>query len=402
MSGVVVVGAGIAGVRAAEALRGQGYSGPVTIIGAEQPVYRPAVSKDALRHPTQGDYGFPYRRSVDDLTWMIGSSVQSVDLTAKSLVVRSTDGTTTPLAFDGIVIASGLSSRHLGIAGPKAGRHSLRTLADAQALQPHLKPGIRLTVIGSGFVGCEVASTARQLGCTVTMVAPEDVPLASAVGDEVGQIIARRLQEREVSLLARRTVLEYRGRAQVQEVVLDDDTFLATDIVVEAVGSTTNVAWLEDNGLDLSNGVLTDAYLRVVGAQAPAVACGDIARHPNAHFGPATRRIEHWTAAADMGSYAGRVLAGQLTGIEPDFPAFASIPAFWSDQFDFQIQSFGIPMLGEATNFVERDDDGSCIVEYLDDQGVVGVVGINRTAELARYRKVLGTRRDALAGQPQV
>ena len=166
-------------------------------------------------------------------------------------------------------------------------------------------------------------------------------------------------------------------------------------VVLEAVGSVPNTEWLEGNGLDLSDGVLVDESLRVVDSPAPAVAVGDIARHPNALFPFGPSRIEHWNMPTELGKHAGATLAKALdepNAIAPPEP-FSALPAFWSDQYDVSLQSFGMPGLGTPT-VVEGELDGACIVEYHRDDDLVGVVGVNRSKDLMPYRKQM------LARQP--
>ncbi|MDD2818731.1 MAG: FAD-dependent oxidoreductase [Candidatus Nanopelagicales bacterium] len=392
MNPVVVVGSGIAGIRAAEAIRAHKYLGEILIIDPELPSYRPAVSKEALKSRVLDGFGMPMKRSADEFTWLIGHGVVNCSLDGQHLWVSDPDGQTSTIHFDGLIIASGLRSRHLTVPGPTAGRFTLRTIADAQLLEPMLVTGARIAIVGSGFIGCEVAAIASERGCEVTVVSPEAVPLSSALGDEVGQRIANQHERHGVNFRTKRIVAAFGGDERATSLLLDDGTEVQADVVVEAVGSIPNIDWLNGNTLDLSNGVLTDQYLQAVGTTAPVRACGDIARHPNALFGMTPRRIEHWTTAADLGAHAGRGLAKQLNAVnEPEVP-FAAVPAFWSDQYDLQIQSFGIPSIATEVNIIESADDGSCIAEYFDSSGLVGVVGINRTSQIAGYRRSLAGR----------
>ncbi|CAB4888125.1 unannotated protein [freshwater metagenome] len=396
MNGVVVVGTGIAGVRAAEALRGSGYAEEIAFISPETPIYRPSVSKEALKAPIVGQAAMPLKRSATDFTWLLGHRVEAADLATRSLLVRTPEGEEVTRHFDGLVIASGLRSRQLAIPGPTLGRFTLRTLHDAQELEPHLKPDARIVIVGSGFIGCEVAAAAIARGCQVTVISPETTPLASAIGLELGERIAAKHRAEGVSFILDASVVEFlgaeSGQGSVTGLLLDDGTRIEADVVIEAVGSRANTEWLDDNNLDLVNGVLTDGFLRAVGTDQPVVVCGDIARHPNALFGPEVRRIEHWTAAGEMGTYAGKVMGQLLTGTEISLAPFANVPGFWSDQYDLQIQSFGIPSMGSEVVIIDSDADGNCIAEYRDASGLVGVVGINRTSEIAYYRKLLNSR----------
>ena len=392
MNPVVVVGTGIAGVRAAEALRAHKYTGEILLVSPETPCYRPAVSKEALNEVSLQGFKLPMKRNTDEFTWLLGQSVQASNLDAQAVQIIDEAGNASTLNFEGLIIASGLRSRHLEVPGPLHGRFSLRTLHDAYLLEPHLTPGARVVIIGSGFIGCEVAAIATKRGCAVTVISPERVPLGSALGDEVGQRIAAKHRSQGVEFLTEMSVRSFGGEQSATSIHLSDSREIFADVIVEAVGSVANTEWLQGNSLDLSNGVLTDQFLQPVGTAAPIRVCGDIARHPNALYGPTVRRIEHWTTAGDLGTHAGRSLARQLTNTGEREMPFAAVPAFWSDQYDLQIQSFGIPSIGTEVSIVEADNDGSCIAEYSDSSGLVGVVGINRTSEVARYRKLLSTR----------
>ena len=392
MNPVVVVGTGIAGVRAAEALRAQKYPGEILLISPETPCYRPAVSKEALKHHGAHDYALPMKRSAEEFTWLLGHQVQSSNIQDQTLQITNATGRPATLHFDGLVIASGLRSRRLDVPGPTHGRFSLRTLNDAQHLEPLLVPDARIVIIGSGFIGCEVASVATQRGCNVTVISPERIPLSSALGDEIGQRIAAKHKSHGVEFLTEKSVKSFGGNQRATSVLLTDGTEIHADLIVEAVGSVANTEWLHGNGLDLSNGVLADSFLNAQGTYAPVKVCGDIARHPNALFGPISRRIEHWTTAGDLGTHAGRSLAKRLNGSGEPETVFAAVPAFWSDQYDLQLQSFGMPSIATEVEIIESDHEGNCIAEYSDPSGLVGVVGINRTSDVARYRKLLATR----------
>ena len=392
MNPVVVVGTGIAGVRAAEALRAHKYLGEILLISPETPCYRPAVSKEALKEAPSDGFELPMKRKSDEFTWLLGYSVQASNLDEQVVQVVDEAGNASTLNFEGLIIASGLRPRHLEVPGTLNGRLSLRTLRDAQLLEPHLTPGAQVVIIGSGFIGCEVAALATQRGCAVTVISPERVPLSSALGEEVGQRIAAKHRSQGVEFLTEMSVQSFGGDHSATSVRLNDGSEIIADVIVEAVGSVANTEWLQGNSLDLSNGVLTDQFLRAVGTNASVRVCGDIARHPNALYGPTVRRIEHWTTAGDLGTHAGRSLAKQLTHTGESETPFAAVPAFWSDQYDLQIQSFGLPSIATEVAVIESDADGNCITEYSDASGLVGVVGINRTSEVARYRTLLNAR----------
>ena len=394
MSGVVVVGGGLGGLRAAESLRSSGYAGAITVVGDEPhlPYNRPPLSKEALRGGVEID-SLLFRRkvSVDDVTWLLGTPATATDLAARTVTL--VDGTV--LAFDGLVAASGIRPRRLPIPGPADGRTMLRTVADAQRLRGRLAPGAHVLIMGAGFIGCETAATAHALGADVTVVALDEEPMIRPLGAELGAAMRRRHEENGVRFHLGHSVDSFHGDDRVRSATLSDGTELPADVVIEAVGSVPNVDWLQGNGLDLSDGVLVDSAMQVPTDLAPVVAVGDIARHPNALFGPVPRRIEHWNMPTETGRRAGQTLAALLAGTEPDRGPFTAMPAFWSDQYEYSLQSFGMPGLATRIELADGDLDAPCILEYHDDSGLVGVVGVDRTRETAPYRKQLMGRSDA-------
>ncbi len=391
MSGVVVVGAGLGGLRAAESLRSAGFQGDITIVGDEPhlPYNRPPLSKEALLGGIDVE-GLHFRRkaTVEDVIWRLGAPVVASDLAAGTVTLD--DGST--LEFDGLVVASGIRPRRLPIPGPAQGRHVLRTADDAEHVRALLAPGTHVIIMGAGFIGCETAATARKLGAEVAIVAIDEQPMVRPLGAELGAGMRRRHEAHGVHFHLGHTIDEFNGDDRVRSVSLSNGSELPADIVIEAVGSVTNTEWLQGNDLDLSDGVLVDSSMQVATDLAPVVAVGDIARHPNALFGNVPRRIEHWNMPTETGRRAGATLAALLAGDEPDRGPFAAMPSFWSDQYHHKLQSFGMPGLADRIELVEGDPDGPCIVEYHDGSGLVGVVGVDRTQELAPYRKQLMAR----------
>ncbi|MED5527928.1 MAG: FAD-dependent oxidoreductase, partial [Actinomycetota bacterium] len=337
------------------------------------------------------DLHFRRREAIGDVEWRLGVPVVASDLTERTVTLA--DGQTLP--FRGLVIASGIRPRQLPIPGPEAGRVLLRNADDAARLRGRLVSGERLAILGSGFIGCEVAATARALGVEVDVIALDDEPMIRPLGSDLGAAMKRHHEEHGVRFHLGRTITEFLGDDEITSVRLDDGADVPATVVLEAVGSVPNIEWLEGNGLDLSDGVLVDESLQVVGSPAPAVAVGDIARHPNAllPFGPS--RIEHWNMPTELGKHAGTTLAKALhdAGTNTTPEPFSALPSFWSDQYDVSLQSFGMPGLGTPT-VVEGELDGACIVEYHRGDDLVGVVGVNRSKDLMPYRKQM------LARQP--
>jgi NADPH-dependent 2,4-dienoyl-CoA reductase/sulfur reductase-like enzyme len=391
MGDVVIVGAGLGGLRTAESLRAAGHEGAITVVGDEPhlPYNRPPLSKEALASGIDVT-GLQFRRkaSVEDVTWLIGTGAAACDLAARTVTL--TDGTVLP--FDGLAVASGIRPRRLPIPGPTQGRFTLRTVNDAEQVRTRLQPGAHVIIMGAGFIGCETAATARTLGAQVAMVAIDEEPMIRPLGAMLGAGMRRRHAAHDVHFHLGHTIEAFNGGDRVRSVSLSNGTELPADVVIEAVGSITNVEWLAGNGLDLSDGLLVDSAMQVATDLAHVVAVGDIARHPNGLFDGIPRRIEHWNMPTETGRRAGRTLAALLAGAEPDRTPFNALPSFWSDQFNHRLQSFGMPGIADSVELVDGSPDGPCIVEYHDASGIVGVVGIDRTPELAPYRMQLMTR----------
>ncbi|MGW5655299.1 NAD(P)/FAD-dependent oxidoreductase [Streptomyces humi] len=390
---IVVAGASMAGLRAAEQLRAAGWTGAITLVGAEphMPYNRPPLSKEVLagRAPFES-LAFRPRASVADVEWLLGRKAVAARLDRRT--VRLDDGSV--LSYDGLVVATGTRPRRLRCAGPSAGRHTVRTLDDAQGLRAALtRPGARVVVVGAGFIGCEVAATAVGLGVAeVTVVDPLPLPMAGPLGELLGRALRRRHERRGVRFVLGAGVAGFAGADRVTGVVLDDGSVLPADVVVESVGSVANTEWLDGNGLDLRDGVLTDPLLRV-GGRPEVVAVGDVARFPNARYDGVPRRVEHWSIPTDSAKHAAKALVGHLHGAEPELPPFAPLPTFWSDQHDFRLQSFGAPLLGkDDVRVLDGDPDGDVLVGYHRDGRLVGVVALGGQAvasAAARYRAEL-------------
>ncbi|MFF4417176.1 NAD(P)/FAD-dependent oxidoreductase [Streptosporangium sp. NPDC001559] len=386
-SRIVIAGASMGGLRAAERLRAGGFTGEIVAVGDERhlPYNRPPLSKEALASEvTHEAVAFRLRPAVADVIWRLGVPIASADLAARA--VRLADGT--EIGYDGLVVATGMRPRRLPVPGPE-GRHVVRTIEDAAALRARLLPGTRVLVVGAGFIGCEVAATARVLGCQVTVVAPEAEPMLRPLGAGLGAALRRRHEEEGVRFLLGRTVRRFLGEGSPAGAELSDGTVAEADVVVEAVGSAANTEWLGGNGLDLSDGVLCDNALRVEGRPG-VVAVGDVARFPNPRYDDVARRVEHWSVPTDTAKRAVPTLLADLGQAGHDPAPFTPLPTFWSDQYDLRIQSFGAPGLGgDDIRVLEGDLGGEVAVGYHDGGGLVGVVMIGLPSALARYRTEL-------------
>ncbi|MGW2863872.1 NAD(P)/FAD-dependent oxidoreductase [Streptomyces sp. NPDC001205] len=393
---VVVAGASLGGLRAAEQLRAAGWGGPITVVGDEphMPYNRPPLSKRVLAGTAPlASLALVPRANTADIEWRLGTRVTGARLRDRVVTLERGE----ELGFDALVVATGLRSRRMrcpGPAGPGSGRHTLRTLADVRPLRDALtRPGARLVVVGAGFIGCEVAATAVGLGVAeVTVVDVEPLPMLRPLGELLARALLRRHQERGVRFALGTGVTAYEGRDRVTGVALGDGRTLAADVVVECVGSVANTEWLEGNGLDLSDGVLTDDRLRV-GALPHVVAVGDLARFPNARYGNTPRRVEHWSIPGDTAKHAAKTLAAHLASQAGESTPFAPLPSFWSDQYDFRLQSFGSPELGrDDVRLLDGRADGDVLVGYHREGRLVGVVGLGgpgATAAAARHRRRL-------------
>ncbi|HET7900214.1 MAG TPA: FAD-dependent oxidoreductase, partial [Candidatus Nanopelagicales bacterium] len=396
MTRALVVGAGLGGLRAAEALRASGYADEIVVVGDETwaPYNRPPLSKEALAEGITHDrLVFRVRDAAADVVWRLGERAVAADLDARTVTLH--DGSV--LEYDALVAATGVTAWRLPFGPPAtaaAGRHIIRTLDDATALRSELVAGARVLVLGAGFIGCELAATARGLGCEVRCVAIDAAPMLRPLGPELAGELRRRHEAHGVEFHLGVGVTDLVGDTHVAGAVLSDGTRLEADVVVEALGSRCNVGWLEGNGLDLADGVLTDAALRPLrdGAPVDGVAVvGDIARFPNLRFDGRAHRVEHWSLPTDTGRRAGAVLAAYLSGEGYDevvTQRWEVLPSFWSDQYDIRLQSFGMPGLADADGIgvLEGDLHDECVVGYHRGDELVGVVGLGMLKNVMAYR----------------
>ena len=387
--GVVIVGASLSGLRAADALARSGFDGAITLVGAEKhlPYNRPPLSKEALVEGSDLET-ILLRSSAKSGAYELRIDTRAVAADLDRGVLELSDGG--DLAFDALVVATGLRSRELEIPKPAHGVVCLRGYDDLLRLRSELAGVADIAIIGGGFIGCELAASLTSLGYRVTVIAPEKVPMLRPLGNQLGAAIQRHHEDKGVQFALSRLPIEILGTDRPNGVLCDDGTFVEAQLVIEAVGSRCNVEWLQGNGLDLSDGVLCNEKLQVVGHEF-VYATGDIARFPNLVFDEVPRRVEHWEIAVASGRYAGKVLGEALQGKDAS-PAFAPMPAFWSDQFDLRIQSYGMPGLVQddpSIRLLEGSLDGEVAIGYFRGEVMVGVVMLGMAQSHKTYRQIL-------------
>ncbi|MDF2270374.1 FAD-dependent oxidoreductase [Streptomyces coacervatus] len=382
MRTVAVVGASLAGLSAARSLRKQGYDGRLVVIGdeAHRPYDRPPLSKEFLAG-TIGEADLVLETDDEDLgaEWLLGARATGLDRTERA--VRLADGS--QVRADGIVIATGAAARTLPGAEGLAGVHTLRTLDDARALRDELARGGRLVVIGGGFIGAEVASTAYALGLDVTVIEAAPTPLAGPLGETMGTIVSALHADHGVRLLCGVGVKGLSGERKVDAVLLEDGRSIPADIVVVGVGARPCVEWLEGSGIALDNGVKCGADGRT--SLAGVVAVGDCANWYDPRAG-AHRRVEHWTGARERPDAAiATLLAGGA--VEPGVPR---PPYFWSDQYGVKIQFAGHAAGADSVTVEEgAADDRNVLAVYRRAGLPVAVLGMNQPRLFTRWRKQL-------------
>lgn len=334
--GVVIAGGGLAAQRCTERLRRHGYDAPIRIVCGEThlPYDRPPLSKELLagedRRLAFRDEGWYADNSVELL---LGEHAARLAASDRTLFLESGDA----LRYDHLLIATGAAPRMLPAAVRFSNSLALRTVADARRLSGMLTPGARLVIVGAGFIGLEVAATARALGVDVTIVELEELPLRGILGGELGRWFAGMHGDEGVSLALSTGVDEFRGNGSVEELVLSDGRVVPCDALVVAIGVAPELAWLEESGLDLS-GVPVDHAGRT---SLPGVyAAGDAARPWDPALGEHVRS-EHWEAAAAQGG----AVADAILGIAP-VPRGSS--SFWSDQYGIRIQYLGHAGLADS------------------------------------------------------
>jgi 3-phenylpropionate/trans-cinnamate dioxygenase ferredoxin reductase subunit len=377
----ILLGGGLASATAASTLRAEGFDGRVIIVGDENhpPYSRPPLSKDVLRgekSPEKTWLRQPAWYASKDIELQLG--VRAVAIDSRAHWVELASGAR--LAYDKLLIATGGSPRTLDIAGGELpGVFYLRRLDDALALREHLSPGAQVIVIGAGFIGAEVAASARTLGCEVTMLEIAEIPLGRALGPTIGQIYADLHREHGVELYTRVGVERIEGHGHVQRVVTTDGRVHEASVVVIGVGMLPDVDLARRSGFATGNGIIVDEYCQT--SVDDVFAAGDIAHHPN-HFLGRRIRVEHWQNAQHQGSAAARNMLGQQK-------PFREVPWVWSDQYEHNLQIVGLP--GPTERVVVRGDTTTRNFSafFVRDGRVAAALAVNRSEDIRVARLII-------------
>jgi 3-phenylpropionate/trans-cinnamate dioxygenase ferredoxin reductase component len=333
----VIVGAGLAGAKAAEILREEGFDGRVVLFGVEpeRPYERPPLSKEYLRGETDRGQAYVHEAGFYDdhgIELRTRENVVRLDPGRRELTTRSDER----LRYDRLLLSTGSAPRRLSSRGSELeGVHYLRTLDDSDALRARLEAGGRLVIVGGGWIGCEIAASARQRGVEVTVVAPHSVPFERVLGAEVGAIYREIHVDHGVDMLLGTAVAALEGAHRVERIRLNDGRTIDCDSVVVGIGATPRAMLAAAAGLAVHNGILVDDRLET---SAPGIfAAGDVANQLHPFFG--RLRVEHWDNALQQGPAAARSMLGSTD-------SYARLPYFFSDQYDV-----GMEYTGHATDW---------------------------------------------------
>jgi 3-phenylpropionate/trans-cinnamate dioxygenase ferredoxin reductase subunit len=358
---LAIIGASLTGAKAAEAARDAGFDGRIVLIGEEpgKPYERPPLSKAVLRGEKEPDTarvhpdGFYDEHAIE----LVNDRADTLDPASRTLGLAGGE----TIGFDTAVLATGSAPRRLGIPGADlAGVHYLRTVDDSERLRDAIGAATRLVVIGAGWIGSEVAASARQMGAEVVLVARAPVPLQRVLGDDIGAVFARLHTDNGVQLRLGTGVAELRGAKTVEAVVLGDGRVEAADVVVVGVGVSPRTKLAATAGLAIDNGILVDEHLATA---VPGIyAAGDVANAFHPHYGKRLR-VEHWANALNQGTTAGRNAAGNRD-------AYSRLPYFFSDQYDLGMEYVGH---GDGTDavVVRGDRDAREFIAFWHRDGTV-------------------------------
>ncbi len=386
----VIVGAGHAGGRAAEAMRMLGFEGKIILIGAEPhlPYERPPLSKELLQ--TEGGEGFTLIRDQayydeNRIDCRLGSRATAIDRDAKSITLQ--DGT--PLSYDKLLLTTGGAVRRLDLPGADLSNvFYLRTLDDSRAIESRLGDAPRVVIVGGGFIGLEVAASARRRGCAVTVLETADRLMGRAVLPEISQAFLDLHGEHGVDIRLGCAIGHFEGAGQVERAVTADGEALPADLVVIGVGIFPDTALAEAAGLAADDGIVVDEFCRT---SDPAIfAAGDVTRHFSTICGGHIR-LESWQNAQNQAIAAAKVMCGEET-------PFSEVPWMWSDQFDANLQIAGMPEAWDTVVFRGDVAARDFIGFQMQDGEVVGAMSLNRPRDMRFARRLIGTGRRIDAG----
>jgi NADPH-dependent 2,4-dienoyl-CoA reductase/sulfur reductase-like enzyme len=379
---VVIVGASLAGLRAAQSARAAGFDGDVVVVGDEPhlPYTRPPLSKEVLAGEQPIEQAHLPSQELD-VQWRLHVAATSLDRARRRVVLSDGDG----VPYDRLIVATGSRARRWpGPGSDLEGVHVLRGLDDVVGLRETLERRPRLAVVGAGFIGCEVSSTARKLGLDVTLIDVAPTPILP-LGPELGAWCAELHREHGVDLRLGTGVAALLGTGKVEAVELSDGARVDADAVVVGLGAIPNTEWLAGSGLETDPGLRCDATLTAVG-DPDVLGAGDIVSWPHPLAGGEAIRIEHWTVAAEHGQLAGRNV---LLPPEERKP-YDAPPYFWTDQYDVKIQSLGLPGRAERLELLESTPDRHRRVYGAERDGrLVGIIAVNAARRLGIYRMAL-------------
>ena len=360
-SGMVIIGAGECGARAALALRENGYQGPVTLVGDElhHPYERPPLSKDVLSladAPPPKWVSTPEIFAERQIACITGKSAVSIDRAARTVLFS--DGMSLP--YSKLLLATGAVPRRLPLAEPAGERIAyLRTFADALRIRDHLVPGRRVSIIGGGFIGLELAASARKRGCAVTIIEAQPRILMRGVPEEIAGIVAARHLAEGAELICGTGLTAIAAGAHSVRVELNDGRAIDADLAVIGIGAMPVTQLAASAGLALDNGIAVDEFLQT--SDPDIFAAGDCCSFPLAIYGGRRVRLESWRNAQDQGTLAAKNMLGAAEAI-------SAVPWFWSDQYDLTLQIAGLAE--GATQHIRRElSDGAFILFHLAPDG---------------------------------
>jgi len=380
---VLIIGASLAGLRCATGLRRAGFVGRIVLAGDEphRPYDRPPLSKQYLAGEWDADrVQLTPEDKWDELDLEFCSGLHAVHLDPATRTVVFEDGSS--LSGEALVLATGARPRHLPGTEKNERVHVLRTLHDASALRDVLATeACQVVVIGAGFIGAEVAATARQLGHQVTMIEAATAPMERGLGSEIGAICGQLHVDEGVDLRLSTGVNNVEGSDPAVKIELTDESEIEADVVVVGIGVVPNTEWLEGCGLAIDDGVVADEFCAVAEG---IYAAGDVVRWPNPKFGDELMRVEHWENAVEQGGYVAR----RIMGVETE--AFAPVPWFWSDQYSHKLQLAGRPRGTDQMEIIDGSVDEKRFAAVFGREGrLTGVFGLNRPRHVMQYRALI-------------